>query len=66
MQNFYIPESWTSFAQMRWYLFTWITVGRFEKERRVLEEVRRKFTRVSVGRRFDILKNGTPSRYPVS
>ena len=66
MQNFLIPESWTPFARMRWYLFTWITVGRFKKDRRVLEEIRTKFTRFSVGRRFDILKNGTPSRYHVS
>jgi serine/threonine protein kinase len=66
MQNFFIPQGWDWLSRIRWYLFSWITVGRFEQEMRVLREIRAKFTRYRVGRRFEILKNGAPSRYPAS
>jgi aminoglycoside phosphotransferase (APT) family kinase protein len=57
MQNFSVPHTWTRFARARWFLFTWITVGRFEHERNVLELIRAKFTRFMFGRRFEILAN---------
>ena len=66
MQNFFIPQGWGWLSRIRWHLFSWITVGRFEQEMRVLREIRTKFTRYRVGRRFEILKNGAPSRHPVS
>jgi hypothetical protein len=66
MQNFFIPQGWDWLSRVRWYLFSWVTVGRFEQEMRVLREIRTKFTRYRVGRRFEILKNGAPSRHPVS
>jgi len=66
MQNFPVPQVWTRFARARWFLFTWITVGRFEQERKVLELIRTKFTRFTFGRRFEILANRIPAGRPVS
>jgi hypothetical protein len=66
MQNFSVPHTWTRFARARWFLFTWITVGRFEHERKVLELIRAKFTRFTFGRRFEILANRSPAGRPVS
>jgi aminoglycoside phosphotransferase (APT) family kinase protein len=66
MQNFFIPQDWDWLSRVRWHLFSWITVGRFEQEMGVLREIRAKFTRFPVGRRFEILENGAPSRHPVS
>lgn len=66
MYNFSTPQDWNLFARMRWHLFTWIAAGRSEKERRVLEQIRSKFTRFNVGRRFHILANSIPTRIPVS
>lgn len=50
MQNFQVPHVWNRLARMRWFLFTWLTVGRSEKERNVLEVIRFRFTRFAVGR----------------
>ncbi|TVY15493.1 hypothetical protein LARI1_G003602 [Lachnellula arida] len=66
MQNFLVPRVWTRFARARWFLFTWVTVGRFEREREVLESIRSKFTRFTFGRRFEILANRAPARHPAS
>lgn len=66
IQNFDLPREWDIWAQLRWYLFTWIAVGHYEKTARVLRHVRSKFTQFPVGRRFELLKTGGPSRYPVS
>lgn len=62
MQNFHTPQDWNWLAQKRWSLFAWIAVGRSEKERRALEVMRWKFTRFRVGQRFNLLRNGNPSR----
>ncbi|KAF8846930.1 kinase-like protein [Acephala macrosclerotiorum] len=66
MQNFPFPQVWTRFARARWFLFTWITVGRFERERKALECIRTKFTSFAFGRRFEILAGRSPTRRPVS
>lgn len=66
MQNFPVPQAWTRFARARWFLFTCITVGRFEQEREVLERIRTKFTRFAFGRRLEILANRSPSGRPCS
>ena len=66
MQNFFVPQDWNWLSRIRWHLFSWITVGRFEQEMRVLRVMRTKFTRFPVGRRFEILENGAPCRHPVS
>ncbi|KAG4431930.1 hypothetical protein IFR05_012575 [Cadophora sp. M221] len=49
MHNFNVPQAWTRFARARWSLFTWITAGRSEQERKVLESNGTKFTRFRVG-----------------
>jgi Phosphotransferase enzyme family len=64
MQNFFKPQDWTWLAQLRWYLFTWIAVGRSERAANVLELIRSRFIRSRVGRRFEILENRAPFRYP--
>lgn len=66
MQNFDMPKEWNVWARLRWYLFTWIAVGRYEQNARMLRHVRSKFTQFPVGRRFELLKLGGPHRYPVS
>lgn len=66
MQNFEMPKEWTIWAQLRWCLFTSFTVGRYEQSARMLRHIRSKFMQFPVGRRFELLKMGGPSRYPVS
>ncbi|EFW16515.1 conserved hypothetical protein [Coccidioides posadasii str. Silveira] len=61
MHNFF-PEGWTRLARMRWNLLTWIAAGRWERERRVLEQIRSKFTRFRAGRRFYLLKHRVITR----
>lgn len=64
MQNFNMQ--WGFFARLRWYLFSWIAAGYYGRETRVLKQIRSKFTRFAVGRRFHLLKNGGPYRNPAS
>jgi serine/threonine protein kinase len=66
MQNFDMPKEWSVWARLRWYLFTWIAVGRYEQNARVLRHIRSKFTRFPAGRRFELLKFEGPRRCPVS
>jgi hypothetical protein len=66
MQNFNIPKQWNFLARLRWYLFTWIAVGRYEQSARMLRHIRSKFTQYPLGRRFELLKIGGPYRYAVS
>ena len=66
MQNFHMPQNWGFFAKLRWHLFSWIAVGCYRREARVLGHIRSKFTRFAVGRRFHLLKNGGPCRYAAS
>ncbi|KAI9758727.1 MAG: hypothetical protein M4579_002902 [Chaenotheca gracillima] len=66
MQNFTQPEEWTRSARLRWFLFTWVGVGRAERAAKILDGIRSKFTRSPVGRRFEILENGAPSGRAVS
>ncbi len=66
MQNFLIHQDWNFFARFRWRLFTWIAVGCSEEDARILRQVRSRFHRCPVGRRFEILRNGAPARYPAS
>ncbi|KAH7389753.1 kinase-like domain-containing protein [Pyrenochaeta sp. MPI-SDFR-AT-0127] len=66
MQNFYKPQTWSFYTRLRWNLFSWIAVGRSEKEARVLRHIRSKFTRFAAGRRFELMLKGGPSRRPVS
>lgn len=66
MQNFHTPQDWDLFTRLRWNLFSWIAVGRYEQDARVLRQIRSKFTRFAAGRRFQLLKKGGPSRRPVS
>ncbi|KAF1809592.1 kinase-like protein [Eremomyces bilateralis CBS 781.70] len=66
IHNFHIPQNWGFFARLRWNLFVWAAAGRYRREASVLEQIRWKFTRWPVGRRFELLQNGGPSRRPAS
>lgn len=66
MYNFNIPQDWGLMARLRWHLFVWIAVGYYEAGARLLQNMRSKFTRFAVGRRYELLANGGPSRYPVT
>jgi hypothetical protein len=66
LQNFNTPNDWGVFARLRWNLFPWIAVGRYEQDARVLRLIRSKFTRFALGRRFELLAKGGPSRRRVS
>ena len=57
MMNFLFPENWGWFARLRWRLLAWMVAGRWERQRHVLENVRSKFSRFSLGRRFAIMHN---------
>jgi len=66
MQNFQMPRDWNLLSKLRWDLFTRAAVGRYSQDARVLEQIRSRFSRFAVGRRFDLLQNGGPSGRPVS
>ncbi|KAL3469893.1 hypothetical protein BJX99DRAFT_251643 [Aspergillus californicus] len=66
MYNFNMPQDWGLMARLRWHLFAWIAVGYHEADARLLGNMRSKFTRFAVGRRYELLENGGPSRYPVT
>ena len=66
MHNFAEFHRWCFFCRMRWYLFTLIAAGRYDRERKLLQWIRSKFTRFSAGRRFELLRNGGPTAKPVS
>jgi hypothetical protein len=61
MHNFLPPAHWNRWAQLRWRLFAYLVAGRFEKEARVLELVRSRFTRFHQARRLNIVANGSAS-----
>ncbi|KAE8321899.1 hypothetical protein BDV39DRAFT_197173 [Aspergillus sergii] len=66
MCNFNIPEDWGLMARLRWHLFVWIGVCYHKTNARLLRIMRSKFTRFAVGRRYELLENGGPTRYPVT
>ncbi len=66
MYKFNMPESWNWFAWQRWRVFSWISAGYYEKEKGVLGDIKTKFTRWRVGRRFELMQNGGPCKYEPS
>jgi hypothetical protein len=40
MQNFFRPKDWGLFDRLKWWLFSWISVGIYERERMALELIR--------------------------
>ncbi|KAF7620275.1 hypothetical protein AFLA_005584 [Aspergillus flavus NRRL3357] len=66
MYNFNISEDWGLMARLRWHLFVWIGVGYHETDARLLRIMRSRFTRFAVGRRYELLEKGGPTRYPVA
>jgi hypothetical protein len=66
MHNFHVPSDWNLFSRWRWNLVSWFVAGRYEQELHLLQRIRSKFIRFSVGRRFELLQNGGPSGRPVS
>lgn len=61
MQNFHLPLSWGWLDKLRWRLFSWISVGLFPKEQKILESIRARFTRLPLGRRYEVLQDGAPA-----
>lgn len=61
MQNFVRPGSWGRSAVWRWRLFTWLSVGSYAREARVLGRFLHQFMRFRVARRWNILHNGYDS-----
>jgi hypothetical protein len=66
MQNFNVPRNWSWIAQLRWSVFSLISVGVYNREKDVLQRIRVKFRRFPVGRRYEVLHNKVPARYSVS
>jgi hypothetical protein len=66
MYNFNIPQDGGLMARLRWHLFAWIGVGYHEADARLLRNMRSKFTRFAIGRRYELLEKGGGSRYPVN
>ncbi|KAG6015664.1 hypothetical protein E4U43_004973 [Claviceps pusilla] len=58
MFNFIPSASWTKSALLRWKLFAWIAAGFYNKERRLLERIRYRFTRFGAFRRFNMKAGG--------
>ncbi|KAH7015680.1 hypothetical protein EDB80DRAFT_708495 [Ilyonectria destructans] len=54
MQNFFIPRSWGRLSRIGWSLFSWIAVGHFSAERKLLCLIQSKFRRFGAGRRCNI------------
>ncbi|KAG6218358.1 hypothetical protein E4U34_004187 [Claviceps purpurea] len=57
MHNFF-TTGWTRFALWRWKVFTWIACGLYDKECKWLKRIRCRFTRFSLGRRFNLRDSG--------
>ena len=57
MHNF-IPTGWNKVALWLWKLFAWIAGGFYDRESRLLETIRSRFTRFRPGRRFNMKANG--------
>ncbi len=66
MYNFLALCKWPWLARLRWHLFTYISVGGYPKEERLLSRIRDKFSRFGAGCKFDIVYNGLPSAKPAS
>lgn len=66
MYNFHISRDWGLMARLRWHLFVWIGVGYYEADAYLLQIMRSKFIRFAVGRRYELLEKGGPTRYPVT
>ncbi|KAL8922326.1 MAG: hypothetical protein Q9172_003618 [Xanthocarpia lactea] len=58
MQNFWTPASWNWAARVRWWIFSWISVGIYGREREALKLVRSRFIRNPLGRRDEVLQPG--------
>ncbi|KAG6160402.1 hypothetical protein E4U11_003985 [Claviceps purpurea] len=57
MHNF-LTRGWTKFALWRWEVFTWIACGLYDKEFKWLHRIRCRFTRFTLGRRFNLRASG--------
>jgi Phosphotransferase enzyme family len=66
MQNFNVPRNWSWIAQLRWSVFSLISVGVYNCQKDVLQRIRVKFRRFPVGRMYEVLHNKAPTRYSVS
>ncbi|KAI9787651.1 MAG: hypothetical protein M1839_000182 [Geoglossum umbratile] len=65
MQNFDMPRNWGWITQLRWRVFSWISVGVYNCEKDVLRRIRGRFRRFPAGRMHEILHDGAPARYSV-
>lgn len=57
MQNFQMPK-WSKLSWLRWWLFSWISVGIYRREKVCLGVVRYKFTRNPIARKSVVLEEG--------
>ena len=58
MQNFEIPSTWGWFDRLRWHIFSWISVGRYETKRKAIVSGHYWSTRFRLGRREEVLVEG--------
>jgi hypothetical protein len=65
MQNFILPQNCDWIAQLRWKVFSWISVGVYNREIKVLRQNRVRFRRFPVGRMHGVLYNNAPARYSI-
>lgn len=63
MYTFRVPRDWGRLDRFRWFLFTLISVGYYEKDAEVLRAMRSKFNRPAIERRMRIVRDGIESRY---
>jgi hypothetical protein len=57
MQNFN-AEGWSMIARLRWWLFSWISVGSYRREAKALDVIRQRFTRYPLGRKDEVMSAG--------
>jgi hypothetical protein len=58
MQNFFDRLKWNRLGQWRWWLFSWISVGIYQREQDALNIVRHKCKRFPIARRSIVLEEG--------
>lgn len=58
MQNFFDRLNWNRLSQWRWWLFSWISVGIYQRENAALSIVSHKCKRFPIARRNIVLEEG--------
>ena len=66
MQHLEVPNNWNWLARLRWDVFSWITAGRYERERKLLMRIKYSSMSFGTSRRIEIVRYGAPSERPIS